>query len=439
MNTGILESLNQIARSKKIEKKVLIEALEAAMASASKKSYGGAQNIAVHFNEETGEFAAYAVKKVVETVADPSLEVSLSEAQEAFAEAQLDMELEYPLPPATFGRIAAQTAKQVVVQRVREAEREQVFKDFKARQNEVVSAVVQRSEGKNVLVDLGEVEALLPPREQVYKEDYSPQDRIKVYVVDVRRTNKGPKIIVSRTHPNLVKRLFELEVPEIHEGIVEIKAIAREAGVRTKIAVQSHDEKVDPVGACVGMKGTRVQAIVGEILGEKIDIIPWQEEVDKFITNSLSPAKISRVLLDEGAHSATVVVPEDQLSLAIGKKGQNVRLAAKLTGWKVDIKSEGQLAEEQLKAAGAELAESESRSAEGGEESGDAGEAPQAPGVAELPGVGEKTAERLAEAGFGDVAALAGASVEALTQIEGIGEKTAEKIIEAAKEQSAAE
>jgi N utilization substance protein A len=232
-------------------------------------------------------------------------------------------------------------------------------------------------------------------------------------VVDVRRTSKGPKIIVSRTHPNLVKKLFELEVPEIAEGIVEIKGVAREAGTRTKIAVQSHDSKVDPVGACVGMKGTRVQAIVNEILGEKIDIIPWQEDQEKFIIASLSPAKISRVVLDEAQHAALVLVPEDQLSLAIGKKGQNVRLAAKLTGWRVDIKSEAQLAEEQLRAAQAALAGREA--------------------LAALPGVGEKTADRLVEQGYGDLATLAAATVEQLSQVEGIGEATAEKILEAAK------
>jgi N utilization substance protein A len=413
MNMAILEAIRQIARSKRIEEATLIEHVEAAMASASKKSYGPNYNIAVHFDTRTGEFNAFAIKKVVEQVTDPDKELSLSEAREYMEDIELEQEVELPLPPVDFGRIAAQTAKQVVVQRVREAERDMVYNDFKSRQNDIVAATVLRSEGKNVMVDLGETEALLPPKEQVFREDYGNGDRVKVYVVDVRRTSKGPKIIVSRTHPNLVKKLFELEVPEIAEGIVEIKGVAREAGTRTKIAVQSHDSKVDPVGACVGMKGTRVQAIVNEILGEKIDIIPWQEDQEKFIIASLSPAKISRVVLDEAQHAALVLVPEDQLSLAIGKKGQNVRLAAKLTGWRVDIKSEAQLAEEQLRAAQAALAGREA--------------------LAALPGVGEKTADRLVEQGYGDLATLAAATVEQLSQVEGIGEATAEKILEAAK------
>jgi N utilization substance protein A len=428
MNLAIVEAIKQFERGKKIEKKVLIEALEAAMASASRKSYGNAQNIACQLDEETGEFTAYLVKKVVAEVTDPSKEITLEEAQQTFPESKLEDEVRFPLPPVDFGRIAAQTAKQVVLQRVREAEREAVYSAFKTRQGDLLSAVVLRTEGKNVIVDVGEAEGILPPKEQVFREDYSPSDRIKVLLLDVRRTSKGPQIVVSRTHPFLVKKLFELEVPEISEGIVEIKAVAREAGTRTKIAVQSHDAKVDPVGACVGMKGSRVQAIVTEILGEKIDIIPWHEEAEKLISSSLSPAKISRVLLDEESHAATVVVPEDQLSLAIGKKGQNVRLAGKLTGWKVDIKSEAQLAEEQFKTAGEEL-----------QAAGQALAAEEAASVEALPGVGPKVAEKLKEAGFDNVHKLAEATLEQLTAVEGIGEKTAQKILEAVGAKSATE
>jgi N utilization substance protein A len=420
MNMAILEAIKQIARAKKIEESVLIEHVEAAMASASKKCYGANYNIAVHFDQRTGEFKPFAIKKVVEVVEDEAKEIALGTALEYMEDIELDQEVELPLPPADFGRIAAQTAKQVVVQRVREAERDMVFNEFKARQNDIVSATVIRVEGRNVIVDLGETEGLLPPKEQVFREDYVTGDRVKVFVVDVRKTSKGPKIIVSRTHPNLIKKLFELEVPEIAEGIVEIKGIAREAGTRTKVAVQSHDMKVDPVGACVGMKGTRVQAIVNEVLGEKIDIIPWQEDTEKFIVASLSPAKISRVHLEEGSHQALVLVPEDQLSLAIGKKGQNVRLAAKLTGWKVDIKSEGQYAEEALKDAGVELAEPDPV-------------VESTNPLHSLPGVGQKTSERLTEAGFDTVEAVAAADAAVLAEVEGIGSKTAEKLIEAAK------
>jgi N utilization substance protein A len=355
----VLEALEQLAREKRIEKKDLIEALEAAMASAGRKAYGANLNIAMHFDEHSGKFTAYQVKKVVAEVTDTDKEISLEEAREHVKEVELEQDLEFALPPVDFGRIAAQTAKQVVVQRVREAEREKVFEDYKNRINDILTAEVLRTDGRSVILDIGGAEAVLPPKEQVYKEEYLPSDRIKVYVTDVRRTAKGPQIVVSRTHPFLVKKLFELEVPEIAEGIVEIKGAAREAGVRTKIAVQSFDEKVDPVGACVGMKGIRVQSVVTEILGEKIDIIPWSDDPMKFITSALSPAKISRVMLHEEDKRADVVVAEDQLSLAIGKKGQNVRLAAKLTGWKVDVRSEAQAAEEALRAAGVELAQFE--------------------------------------------------------------------------------
>ena len=417
-NMALLEALGQIERSKKIERGVLIEALEAAMASASKKSYGPNVNIVVHFDAETGDFAAAAIKKVVEEVEDDEKEISFTEAKDTYDDLEIGDDVEVPLPPIDFGRIAAQTAKQVVVQRVREAEREQVYNDFKARQNDVVSCSVLRVEGRTVIVDLGDTEGVLPAKEQVRNEDYQAGDRMKVYLVDVRQTSRGPQIIVSRTHPNLVKRLFELEVPEIAEGIVEIKAVAREAGVRTKISVQSHDDKIDPVGSCVGMKGMRVQAVVNEILGEKIDIIPWNEVAIRFIESALSPARVSRVIINEEDHSAMVVVPEDQLSLAIGKKGQNVRLAAKISGWKVDIKTESKMAEEQLVAAQADFAEK----AAGG----------SGVSLLEIAGVTAGVAEKLKAGGIKDVASLRALSLEELTEVDGIGEKTAEKLLEAA-------
>ena len=417
MSSIVLEALEALERSKRIDKKILLEALEAAMASAGRKAYGANLNIAVEFNEHNGEFKAFAVKKVVETVVDADLEISLEEARKKDPEAQLETEIRLLLPKVDFGRIAAQTAKQVVLQRVREAEREKVFEDFKNRLNDVLTAEVMRQDGRSVILDIGGgVEAVLPPKEQMFKEEFNPGDRAKVFVVDVRRTARGPQVVVSRTHPMLVKKLFEAEVPEIQEGIVEIKAVSREAGVRTKMAVQSFDEKVDPVGACVGMKGIRVQAVVSEILGEKIDIIPWSDEPAKLIAAALSPARVSRVLIEEAAKKATVVVADDQLSLAIGKKGQNVRLAAKLTGWKVDVKSEVQMAEEQLREASQELAAQEAAAAAAEDE------------VFELPGVGAKMTARLIEAGYDDLEKMAAATVEELTQIEGVGEKTAEKI-----------
>jgi len=417
MSSIVLEALEALERSKRIDKKILLEALEAAMASAGRKAYGANLNIAVEFNEHNGEFKAFAVKKVVETAVDADLEISLEEARKKDPEAQLETEIRLLLPKVDFGRIAAQTAKQVVLQRVREAEREKVFEDFKNRLNDVLTAEVMRQDGRSVILDIGGgVEAVLPPKEQMFKEEFNPGDRAKVFVVDVRRTARGPQVVVSRTHPMLVKKLFEAEVPEIQEGIVEIKAVSREAGVRTKMAVQSFDEKVDPVGACVGMKGIRVQAVVTEILGEKIDIIPWSDEPAKLIAAALSPARVSRVLIEEAAKKATVVVADDQLSLAIGKKGQNVRLAAKLTGWKVDVKSEVQMAEEQLREASQELAAQEAAAAAAEDE------------VFELPGVGAKMTARLIDAGYDDLEKMAAATIEELTQIEGVGEKTAEKI-----------
>ena len=343
MNGEFIEALNQIEKEKGISKDILIDALEAALISAYKRNYGSAQNVKVYINRETGEVRVYSLKDVVENVEDDLLQISLSEAKEIDSNYALGDMIEREVTPRNFGRIAAQTAKQVVVQRIREAERGIIFDEFINRESEIVTGIVQRMSKGNVFISLGRTEAILAPTEQIPGETYKHNDRIKTFIVEVKKTTKGPQIMVSRTHPGLVKRLFELEVPEIHDGVVEIRSISREAGSRSKIAVYSHDANVDSVGACVGHKGVRVQAIVDELKGEKIDIIKWSDNPEEYIASSLSPSKVVRVTVKEAEKSALVIVPDYQLSLAIGKEGQNARLAAKLTGWKIDIKSESQI------------------------------------------------------------------------------------------------
>lgn len=347
MNQEFMQALEQIEKEKGISKEVLKEAIEAALVSAYKKNFGSSQNVDVNIEDETGDIKVFSKKTVVENPDSTLTEISLEDARNISPKAQLGDILEIEVTPKNFGRIAAQTAKQVVVQRIREAERGIIYEEFVNRENELVNGMIQRWEKSNVMIDLGRVEAVLPPGEQIPNEDYSPGSRIRVYIVEVKKTTKGPQIIVSRTHPGLVKRLFELEVPEIHSGLVQVKGIAREAGARTKIAVHSTDPNVDPVGACVGPKGVRVQSVVNELRGEKIDIIKWSNEIEEFIANSLSPAKVVSVTINEEQKAAQVVVKDYQLSLAIGKEGQNARLAAKITGWKIDIKSERQLAGEE--------------------------------------------------------------------------------------------
>jgi N utilization substance protein A len=347
MNQEFMQALEQIEKEKGISKEVLKEAIEAALVSAYKKNFGSSQNVDVNIEDETGDIKVFSKKTVVENPDSTLTEISLEDARNISPKAQLGDILEIEVTPKNFGRIAAQTAKQVVVQRIREAERGIIYEEFVNRENELVNGMIQRWEKSNVMIDLGRVEAVLPPGEQIPNEDYSPGSRIRVYIVEVKKTTKGPQIIVSRTHPGLVKRLFELEVPEIHSGLVQVKGIAREAGARTKIAVHSTDPNVDPVGACVGPKGVRVQSVVNELRGEKIDIIKWSNEIEEFIANSLSPAKVVSVTINEEQKAAQVVVKDYQLSLAIGKEGQNARLAAKITGWKIDIKSESQLAGEE--------------------------------------------------------------------------------------------
>ncbi|MCI9638810.1 transcription termination factor NusA [Anaerovoracaceae bacterium 41-7] len=342
MNREFIEAINELEKEKHISKDILIEAIESALVSAYKKNYGTSQNVRVDIDREDGDIAVLMRKDIVEEVYDDMIEMSLEEAQEIDPRYEIGDAIEFSVTPRDFGRIAAQTAKQVVVQRIREAERGMIFDDFITKQGEIVTGVVQRKSGETLFVNMGKAEGILSAGEQVPGERFEVNERLKVYIMDVKKTTKGPQVFLSRSHPGLVKRLFEMEVPEIQDGFVEIKGIAREAGSRTKLAVYSEDVNVDPVGACVGTRGIRVQAVVDELGGEKIDIIPWSEDPKVLISNVLSPAKVESVLADEAEKTATVVVPDYQLSLAIGKEGQNVRLAAKVSGWKIDIKSHTQ-------------------------------------------------------------------------------------------------
>lgn len=342
MNAEFIDALNQLEKEKGISKEVLIEAIEAALISGYKRNFHSAQNVRVDIDRDTGRVRVFARKTVVEEVTDPRLEISLEAATEINPSFELDDIVEIEVTPADFGRIAAQTAKQVVTQRIREAERSIIYEEFVDREADIVTGVVQRADSRHYYIDLGRVEALLPFAETMPGERFKHNDRVKAYITRVEKSTKGPQVFVSRTHPGLLKRLFELEVPEIYEGIVEIRSVAREAGHRSKIAVISRDEQVDPVGACVGHRGMRVQTVVNELRGEKIDIVRWSDEPVEFVSNALSPSKVVRVDIREAEKVAQVVVPDHQLSLAIGKEGQNARLAAKLTGWKIDIKSESE-------------------------------------------------------------------------------------------------
>lgn len=342
MKNELFDALDQLEKEKGISKETLIDAIEAALITAYKKNFGSAQNVKIIIDREHGGVKVFSRKEVVENMENDLFEISLEEAKKINPNYEISDIVEKVVTPRNFGRIAAQTAKQVVVQRIREAERSVIYQEFVNRESEIVTGIVQRISKGIVYINLGRVEAVLLPNEQIEGETYKQSSRIKTYIVEVKKTTKGPQIVVSRTHPGLVKRLFELEVPEIHDGVVEIRGISREAGSRTKLAVYSSDLNIDPVGACVGQRGSRVQNIVDELRGEKIDIIKWDEDPGKLISNSLSPSKVLKVAVDDNDKSALVVVPDYQLSLAIGKEGQNARLAAKLTGWKIDIKSESQ-------------------------------------------------------------------------------------------------
>ncbi len=340
MNKEMLTALDILEKEKGISKEIVTSALEAALVSAYKRNYGQAQNVEVLFDTKTGDIHVYSVKEVVEMVFDSTLEVSLEEALAINKAYELDDKIRFEVTPKDFGRIAAQTAKQVIMQRIREAERSIIYDEFIAYENDILNGVVERQDSRYIYVNLGKIEAVLAKQEQIPGEVYEAHDRIKVYVTKVENTSKGPQVYVSRSHPDLLKRLFEQEIPEIYDGVVEIVSIAREAGDRSKVAVRSRDENIDPVGTCVGPRGQRVQAIVNELRGENMDIVEWSEDPATYIGNALNPAQVIQVDFHPENNSCTVVVPDYQLSLAIGKKGQNARLAAKLTGFKIDIKSE---------------------------------------------------------------------------------------------------
>ena len=412
MASLLYQTIEQISREKHIEPEIIVAAIEDAMVVAARKYYRTEEDLRSKFNPESGQVDVYSVHSVVEEVADPLREMSLAEARKHNPAVEVGGEIIQPKPTDVLGRIAAQTAKQVILQKVREAERDTIYNEFHTRVGELVNSVVKRMEGPDIIVDIGRTEARLPKREQSRLETYNVGERLRVTIRAVERAAKGPQVVVSRADSALVQRLFEMEVPEIYDGTVQIRAVAREAGERTKIAVESRDKDVDPVGACVGMKGMRVQSIIRELRGEKIDIIPYSEEMIAFAQKALSPAKVTRVqIVDPEEKRLEVIVEDTQLSLAIGKKGQNVRLASKLIGWNIDIKSE----EEKRREIEAQMA---------------ALTAPGTP-LADLKGVGPKTVEKLEAAGITSIEKLADMTPEQLVEIPGIGEKMVEKIHQA--------
>jgi transcription termination/antitermination protein NusA len=418
MNKDLIYVIEQIGREKGIGKEVLFEAVESALLSASKKTMGLADNVRMELDRQTGALRVYARKKVVEVVSDRKLEIGLEEARKLNREAELDDELELELPPQEFGRIAAQTAKQVILQRVRDAERDAIYAEFVDKEGKIVRGIVHRVEKRNVIVEIGKAEAVLMEREQIPGERYGPGDRIRAYLLEVKKGVKGPQIMLSRTHPGLLVRLFETEIPEIAEGIVQVKEAAREPGERAKVAVASTKRDVDPIGACVGLRGTRIQVISRELRGEKIDIVEWAPDAATFVSRALSPAKVSSVAVGEpeadgGQRSVLVIVPDSQLSLAIGKRGQNARLAAKLTGLRVDIKSESEVEEERRR--------EEDERIEGREVLG------------QFPGVEPELLARLEEVGLFSPARIARAGVETLVQLAGVDETEAARLFEAAR------
>ena len=409
MASQLYQQIELISREKHIEPEIIIAAIEDAMVVAARKYYRTEEELRSKFNPTTGQVDVFSVHIVVEEVADPVREISLNDARKRQPDVEVGGEVTESKPTDVLGRIAAQTAKQVILQKVREAERDTIYNEFHTRVGELINSVVKRMEGPDIIVDMGRTEARLPKREQSRLEAYNVGDRLRVTIRAVERAAKGPQVVVSRADPALVQRLFEMEVPEIYDGTVQIRAVAREAGERTKIAVESRDKDVDPVGACVGMKGMRVQSIIRELRGEKIDIIPFNDETVAFAQKALSPAKVTRVqIIDPEDKRLEVIVEDTQLSLAIGKKGQNVRLASKLIGWNIDIKSE----EEKRREIEAQMA------------------ALTAPGTAltQLAGVGPKTIEKLEAAGVTSIEKLADMTPEQLVEIPGIGEKMVEKI-----------
>ena len=409
MSNVLQQTIDALAKEKGIEAEIVVTAIEDAVLTASRKYYKSDENLRTRFNPETGQVELFAVRLIVEQVADPATEIALAEARELYGdEAEAGMEIEFPKPTDVLGRIAAQTAKQVIFQKVREAERENVFEEYGERLGEVVNGLVKRFESGDIIVEIGQVEALLPRREQSRAENYTTGDRVRAVIKEVNKNTKGPQIILSRTDPVLLIKLFEQEVPEVYDQTVVIRGAVREAGDRSKVAVASRERDVDPVGACVGMKGTRVQAIIRELRGEKIDIVEWSEDAATFVTNAISPARVQRVsIVDDAERVIEVVVEDRQLSLAIGKKGQNVRLAAKLAGWKIDIKSEEEKRREveaQFDELGAE------------------------PAPLSVPGLDQEMVEKLNAAGIETVESMISASAAELSNVLGISEGAAEAL-----------
>jgi len=399
--------IEQVSRDRGIDKGILIQTLEEALGSAARKEFGAKVDIEVRYDEERGEIEVFQFKDVVEEVAEPDLEIILEEARKLDSGCEVGDSIGTKMDTTTFGRIAAQSAKQVIIQKMKDAERSVVYESFVGRKGEIINGIVQRIDRRDIIVNLGRTEAVLPVREQVPRENYRRGDRIRAYILDVLEESRGPQVILSRSHPQFLIDLFSTEVPEISEDIVKIVAAAREPGSRAKIAVTSNDSDIDPVGACVGMKGTRVQGVVHELKGEKIDIIPWRNDPAKFVCNALAPAEISRVIIDEANRSMEVIVADEFLSVAIGKRGQNVRLASKLTGWNIDVRGETTYTEAMRTGYDAIMA---------------------------LPGVGATTADALHEYGFYSIEEIANASVEELVQIKGISDKKAEALLESAKQ-----
>jgi N utilization substance protein A len=411
----ITQTIDQISKEKNIDPEVIISALEDAMVAAARKFYKTDEDINARFDRETGIVEIFAVKRVVEKVQDPNLEISLEEAKQIDETLVVDDTVELPKPTDVLGRIAAQTAKQVILQKVREAERQNIYEEYSQRVGQMINGIVKRFEGPDIIVDLGKTEAILPYREQSKAETYKQGDRIRAVIVKVLPVAKGPQVILSRADPQLLVRLFEMEIPEIYDGTIVIKNAVHEPGDRAKVAVASLDRDVDPVGACVGMKGTRINSIIRELRGEKIDIVQWSEDPAQYAANALSPAKISKVLiLDPVEKRMEVIVEEKQQSLAIGKKGQNVRLASKLIGWQIDVKSEEQKKQEVLSVMES-LASSSTP-------------------LSELEGISERIIQKMAEAGIENVERILEMGEEKLKEIPGIGDKTAAKIMEAARD-----
>jgi len=410
MDYEVLEALGQITREKNVPMELVLETLEASLKSAAKKKFGSSDHIGVTIDQATGAIAITATMQVVSEVEDKGVEISLEDAREIDPDVKVGDEVEKKLDFAEFGRNAIQAAKQILIQRIREAEREKIFEDYSERKGEIITGSVQQIDRGNIIVNLGRPEGIVPIKEQIRRERYRQGDTIRAYLMDVQKTTKGPQIILSRTHPGFLEKLFELEVPEIYEKIVEIKAVAREAGDRSKVAVASNDARVDPVGACVGLKGIRVQNIVRELSNERIDIVPWSPDPDLFISKAISPAKVSRIHIDEREDKMILVVEEDQLSLAIGRAGQNVRLAAKLTGWKIDILSEEEYRQRQAEMAAMRV------------------------DITDLPGVGKKMAQEFLRAGVDSVQDMVRWDEKQLQQIPGVGPATAAKLLQAAKE-----